>query len=323
MKLRLAIVALSLSFVPSQASLAADAVGVWLTDEGKAKVRLSECGGDRLCSEIIWLRQPNDENGRPLRDLYNPDPRMRSRPIMGLEILQNLTPAGPGQWQGQIYNPENGKIYTAHLTAGRQELRLKGCVSWGWPCGEQTWVRVKDNAQVAKAQPQARQQAPQAAAPQPQAQASAQAAAPLPWAAQPAQAQPSRSTTALAATGAVAPSPQPAQRQPAPLQQQVARAQPTPPPAALAPRRSSGEDYLVQIAARQTENEARHAFSELQRQFPHLLGSYQPTILMADLGPRGVWYRVGVGPIDEKGAASAFCEQLKSAGGDCIVRRQE
>ncbi len=317
MKLRVAIVALGLSFVPTQASLANDAIGVWLTDEGKAKVRLTDCG-NRLCSEIVWLREPNDENGRPLRDLYNPDPKLRNRTIMGIEILQNLTPAGPSQWQGQIYNPENGKVYTAHLTVGRQELRLKGCVSWGWPCGEQTWIRVKDTAQVAKAQPPARPQAP---APQPQQRASAQAAAPLPWAAQPAQAQPARAA-ALGSAGAAAPSRPPAQRQPSPVQQQVARAQPAP-PAALALRGPSGDDYLVQIAARQSEDEARRAFSELQRRYPHLLGSYQPTIQVADLGAKGVWYRVGVGPIDQKATAAAFCEQLKSAGGDCIVRRQD
>lgn len=317
MKLRIAVLALGLSAVPGQASLANNAVGVWLTDEGKAKVRLSECG-DKLCSEIVWLREATDENGRPLRDGNNPDPRLRNRPIMGMEILQNLTPAGPRQWQGEIYNPENGKMYKAHLTVGRNELRLKGCVSWGWPCGEQSWTRVKDAA------PQQQQASaagrPQARAPQQQTQQTGNGN--LPWAVGAAAAPAQRAPAATQSNETARPAPQarpaPAPQQP---QQQVARAAPrqqvAPPP------RLDGDDYLVQVAARQTENEALSAFSQLQQRFPSLLGAYQPMIQMADLGPKGVWYRVRVGPMDEKGMAAAFCEQLKSVGGDCIVRRHE
>jgi uncharacterized protein (DUF2147 family) len=290
MKLRIALVALGFAMGAGQAAHANDAVGVWLTDEGKAKVRLSPCGG-RLCSEIIWLREATDESGKPLRDHLNPDPRLRNRPILGMEILQNLQPAGHNQWDGHIYNPENGKLYIAHVTIAGSYMRLKGCVSWGWPCGEQTWMRVKETG---------------------------------------APAQPARAHGELRQARSETPPPAPAVAAPKPVLgtaagTQLAAVQPSvaaKPPVAVAAR-SDGDDYLVQIASRKSEKDAMIAFSELQRQYPNLLGAYQPSILTADLGTKGVWYRVHIGPMNRKNDAASFCDRFKSAGGDCIVRRME
>lgn len=64
------------------------------------------------------------------------------------------------------------------------------------------------------------------------------------------------------------------------------------------------------------------AFSDLQRQYPQLLGGLAPEILRTDLGQRGIWYRVGVGPMLQQQAALNFCNQLKSAGADCLIRRR-
>ena len=91
-------------------------------------------------------------------------------------------------------------------------------------------------------------------------------------------------------------------------------------PRTASPSRPGG--YLVQVAARQSHNEALRAFSDLQRQYPQLLGGLAPEVLRADLGSRGVWYRVGVGPMLQQQAAVNFCRQLKSVGADCLIRRR-
>ena len=51
------------------------------------------------------------------------------------------------------------------------------------------------------------------------------------------------------------------------------------------------------------------------------LGNYKTSVQRADLGDRGVFYRVGVGPMATQQDASALCGRLKSAGLDCFVRR--
>lgn len=95
-------------------------------------------------------------------------------------------------------------------------------------------------------------------------------------------------------------------------------AQPAAQPAAPA----AAGDFVVQVSSQRSEEAARSAFSGLQRRFPSVLGSQSPDIARADLGSRGVFYRVRVGPMETRVAAADFCQSLKSAGGDCIVARR-
>lgn len=100
-------------------------------------------------------------------------------------------------------------------------------------------------------------------------------------------------------------------------------AAPTTQPAAAAPAAATASgDFVVQVSSQRSEDAARTAFSGLQRRFPSVLGSLSPDIARADLGSRGVFYRVRVGPMETRVAAADFCQSLKSAGGDCIVARR-
>jgi hypothetical protein len=47
-----------------------------------------------LCSKNIWFKWPNDAQGLPLIDLKYKDPALRSRPLLGLKILQGLRRTG-------------------------------------------------------------------------------------------------------------------------------------------------------------------------------------------------------------------------------------
>ena len=58
-----------------------------------------------------------------------------------------MKPAGRNRWEGQVYNAEDGKLYTAHLTPlGRDVLRIEGCVLGGLICDGQNWTRVGQGA---------------------------------------------------------------------------------------------------------------------------------------------------------------------------------
>ncbi|MEP4803930.1 MAG: SPOR domain-containing protein, partial [Hyphomicrobiales bacterium] len=91
-------------------------------------------------------------------------------------------------------------------------------------------------------------------------------------------------------------------------------------PAAATPARSG--DFVVQVSSQRSEDAARSAYAGLQRRFPSVLGNQAPDIARADLGSRGVFYRVRVGPMETRQAASNLCQSLKNAGGDCIVARR-
>ncbi|MGJ8533302.1 MAG: SPOR domain-containing protein [Alphaproteobacteria bacterium] len=102
----------------------------------------------------------------------------------------------------------------------------------------------------------------------------------------------------------------------------VTPAAPAAQPAAQAAAPAVVGDFVVQVSSQRSEEAARSAFSGLQRRFPSVLGNQSPDIARADLGSRGVFYRVRVGPMETRVAAADFCQSLKSAGGDCIVARR-
>lgn len=86
---------------------------------------------------------------------------------------------------------------------------------------------------------------------------------------------------------------------------------------------ATGGNYVVQVAARKNQTDALAAFADIQQKYPRLLDGYRPIIKRADLGSKGVWYRLNVGPVESKQVASALCGQLKSAGmKSCLVRAQ-
>lgn len=83
---------------------------------------------------------------------------------------------------------------------------------------------------------------------------------------------------------------------------------------------SGSAGAYVQLSSQRSEDAARSAFVALQRKFPSILGSAVADIQKADLGSKGVYYRARVGA-PTKEAAVALCEQLRSAGGDCLIAR--
>lgn len=78
--------------------------------------------------------------------------------------------------------------------------------------------------------------------------------------------------------------------------------------------------FGVQVASQKSRADAEKAFAALKRKFPALLGNVTPTIVSADLGAKGVYYRVRV-PARSSSEANALCTSLKSAGGSCFVVR--
>ena len=82
----------AIQVAPALAAPAQDPSGTWLTGDGRAKVRIDRCGpaGANICGKVVWLKSPTTEDGTPRTDIKNPDPKKRSRPALGLTLLDNL-----------------------------------------------------------------------------------------------------------------------------------------------------------------------------------------------------------------------------------------
>ena len=123
----------------SSAAFADESYGTWLTVDRDSRIKLTRCGSN-LCGNLIWLSEPNNDDGSPKRDVYNPDVALRGRLVMGIQILLGLAPEGD-HWSGKIYDPEDGKTYQATfrmIDAKRAELQ--GCAAVIF-CEKQIWTK--------------------------------------------------------------------------------------------------------------------------------------------------------------------------------------
>jgi uncharacterized protein (DUF2147 family) len=124
--------------------LAADPTGVWFTEDNDARVRIYACDQD-LCGTVLSLKEPNDpDTGKPRLDKLNQDASKRDRTIVGIELMSGLKPNGtPDQWEGSLYNPDDGYTYKGILTVqDLLTLKLQGCVLGGLICKSEIWKRT-------------------------------------------------------------------------------------------------------------------------------------------------------------------------------------
>ena len=91
-------------------------MGVWLTQAGDAKVRVSKCG-EAICGVVVWLREPvNPATGQPMVDDKNPNPALAKRPMIGLPLFHDMRISGPNKWSGHIYNADDGGTYVSNIS---------------------------------------------------------------------------------------------------------------------------------------------------------------------------------------------------------------
>jgi len=137
----------ALASVAAQAAPTRDPSGVWLTEDGRARALVEKCGPvrDHLCGYIVWLKEPVID-GKTAADINNPDPKRRSRPIMGHQFILGLKLDPEGRYTGQIYNSEDGKKYDVEVWSEKAgELKVKGCLV-AFLCSTQSWTRKTDTA---------------------------------------------------------------------------------------------------------------------------------------------------------------------------------
>jgi uncharacterized protein (DUF2147 family) len=130
---------MTIAMASSQA-LAGDPAGMWLSQDGDVKMKVSHCGAN-ICGAIAWLKEPNDKNGKPKVDANNADTSKRNRPVMGTAIILPMKADGADKWSGQVYNAEDGKTYSGSFAlSGANKADLKGCVAI--ICKTKTWTRT-------------------------------------------------------------------------------------------------------------------------------------------------------------------------------------
>jgi len=125
--------------------------GIWLTEGKEAQIEIYRCGF-KYCGRIVSTSDPvytPEEDmkraGKPKTDDCNPDPALRGRPIIGLQLLWNLRYIGGNKWvDGRVYDPDNGNDYACRLSlASNDRLEMRGYFFVPLFGRTTEWTRVK------------------------------------------------------------------------------------------------------------------------------------------------------------------------------------
>lgn len=115
------ILAALLAAPAASAQQAADPSGVWLRDDGNARVEIAPCGGD-ICATNLWI---GDTAG-------GEEP--------GDRLVMSLEQDSAGTLVGTAYDEKRERTYSMTLRVGEDRLVTRGCVLGGLLCRDVTWT---------------------------------------------------------------------------------------------------------------------------------------------------------------------------------------
>lgn len=138
------ILSVALLIMPLVAAFAQDVVGKWKLEDGTAIVEVYQ-SGDVFNGKIVWLKNPTEADGSPAIDKNNPDKALRSRKLIGLNMLSGLKKAGSEYSGGSIYDPGNGKTYNCSMKVEGKVLKVRGSLDKKGLLGRtMDWFRVEE-----------------------------------------------------------------------------------------------------------------------------------------------------------------------------------
>lgn len=77
--------------------------------------------------------------------------------------------------------------------------------------------------------------------------------------------------------------------------------------------------WRIQLGAARDEARAKAAVQRVQKANKDLVGALSTDIVRADLGAKGVFYRMRMGPLADRAAADDLCRKLKARKVGCLV----
>ncbi len=115
-------------------------LGLWTTPNDKSRVRIYKAADGTYHGRIIWLKKPDypadfhDKSlaGKAKVDIHNPKKNLRSRPVMGMDVLTGFKYSSSNHdWRkGKCYDPEEGKTYTCRMWLKSHDILMVRGYVW-------------------------------------------------------------------------------------------------------------------------------------------------------------------------------------------------
>lgn len=110
-------------------------VGSWMSDGWRFRLAIERHG-----DVYAGILAEGLENGE--QDAANPDPALRTRPLLGSRLFDGLVYKGGSYSGGRLYNPETGKSYAMRLSlAGPDVLDMRAFIGFPLLGMSQRWQR--------------------------------------------------------------------------------------------------------------------------------------------------------------------------------------
>jgi len=131
-------VSTALSFLTCGYAHAADPAGLWQSESDLSRYQVRHCG-QRICVRVAGLPE-----GPAVRDVHNPDPSLRSRAVIGIDIISASKGAEDNSWVGPAYSFRSGQTVGSRLQLeDDNRLSLTVCLLDGLFCMVQKMTRLE------------------------------------------------------------------------------------------------------------------------------------------------------------------------------------
>lgn len=111
-----------------------DILGEWITEDKNCRVEIFK-KEDQYFGKIVAIRQlyylPGEMkgmDGKPRSDSNNQDKSLRSRPLVGIELMRNFRFDHDKWIGGKIYDPNSGKTYKCVISLEDGTLQVRGYI---------------------------------------------------------------------------------------------------------------------------------------------------------------------------------------------------
>jgi uncharacterized protein (DUF2147 family) len=111
---------LLLTVTAAGAQQSADPSGVWLRDDGNARVRIAPCGND-ICATNLWIGDTS--KGEAAGDV----------------LVMSLKPKSADTLSGSAYDKKRDRTYSITVQVSDGALLTRGCILGGVLCRNVRW----------------------------------------------------------------------------------------------------------------------------------------------------------------------------------------
>src|SRR4029077_9074249 len=110
-----------------QATDPASPIGFWKGQDGTFEMFESE---GKLSARIVALNDPKTAEGKEKTDIYNPDPKKRSHPIVGLVFISGFKQKSDTRWEKEtVSDPKSDKTYSCVMELqGPDRIKVRGFI---------------------------------------------------------------------------------------------------------------------------------------------------------------------------------------------------